>query len=171
VVSGVASVAGGGSFANGAITGAFGYLFNQAAQNRDQHAQGVQMVQNYLTLTGNEIVEPDAVGVAVPGFATYRYYDFIFRSPDSDALIGAEVKTGMYETARLNSAQIAKDAAVVAQGGTVVLSGLPVSQVEYFTYCNDGCSVGDLRPFDLKTMLEVARIPVKQVLRPIPGPP
>jgi len=31
VVGGVASVAGGGKFANGAITGAFGYLFNNAA--------------------------------------------------------------------------------------------------------------------------------------------
>ncbi|CCD91446.1 hypothetical protein BRAO375_1530021 [Bradyrhizobium sp. ORS 375] len=32
VAGGVASVAGGGKFANGAITGAFGYLFNEAAQ-------------------------------------------------------------------------------------------------------------------------------------------
>jgi hypothetical protein len=32
VVGGLASVAGGGSFANGAVTAAFGYLFNQAAK-------------------------------------------------------------------------------------------------------------------------------------------
>jgi hypothetical protein len=34
VVGGVASVAGGGKFANGAITGAFGYLFNQRGGRR-----------------------------------------------------------------------------------------------------------------------------------------
>src|SRR5205085_9028569 len=33
VLCGLASVAGGGKFANGAVTGAFGYLFNAACRN------------------------------------------------------------------------------------------------------------------------------------------
>jgi RHS repeat-associated protein len=172
VLGGLGSVAGGGKFGNGAVTGAFQYLFNDT-QHNDQHNRGVDAVKDYLTATGNVIVEDGPVAIAVPGFGTsYRFYDFLFLSPDSNQVIGAEVKTGMYDTARLNSEQIAKDAVVVAPGGggVSVVNEIPVNQVEYFTYCSDGCTAGDLRPFALRAMLETARIPVTQVIRPIPGP-
>jgi RHS repeat-associated protein len=56
VLGGVASVAGGGKFANGAVTGAFGYLFNAAGQRfktPDEAAYDVLQDANPKSIQGN----------------------------------------------------------------------------------------------------------------------
>jgi hypothetical protein len=64
VLGGAASVAGGGKFANGAITGAFGYLFNNQAGRTAGHVVGAIIGG---IATGPEDVPLEAVGSVVGG--------------------------------------------------------------------------------------------------------
>jgi hypothetical protein len=56
VVGGVASVAGGGKFANGAITGAFGYMFNQCAASPTCSLVGQDPSNAYLAAQGQSVL-------------------------------------------------------------------------------------------------------------------
>src|SRR5262245_38173330 len=73
VLGGAVAVAGGGKFANGAFTGAFGYLYNQLGRNgsdpNERHQMGVNAaIQDYID-RGYSIVEAGPVAVDVPGFS------------------------------------------------------------------------------------------------------
>jgi hypothetical protein len=60
VLGGLGSVAGGGKFANGAVTGAFGYLFNQAASGGNQSPSGMTDTGvDYLFIPGAMLVVPE----------------------------------------------------------------------------------------------------------------
>jgi RHS repeat-associated protein len=76
VLGGLASVAGGGKFANGAITAAFGYLFNGAA-----HDEKVREIARYLEANGYDVLlEPnmkDANGRVFRGDIMYSRNDDI----------------------------------------------------------------------------------------------
>jgi RHS repeat-associated protein len=90
-LGGLASVAGGGKFANGAVTGAFGYLFNQVGGDADP----VQAkLQDYATRTVQEF---DALGEA--GFTDAQlaaikkepYLRAMYRGYNIDALVRDKV--------------------------------------------------------------------------------
>jgi RHS repeat-associated protein len=162
IVGGLASVAGGGKFENGAVTAAFGYLFNQAAHGgndpNERHQMGVDAAMSDYVERGYAVIRQSSVAVEVPGFDTPRYYDFIVQDPVSGYNIGVEVKTTLYDTIRLNTAQVAKDVVVMQQGGRSPLLGLSVAGVGYATYCW-GCGTVDFRSTVLHSTLRAANIP------------
>jgi RHS repeat-associated protein len=169
VAGGLGSMAGGGKFANGAVTGAFGYLFNQAGTSgndpNDRHQMGVDAaMQNYMD-RGYIIIRDTPVAVVVPGFATPRYYDFLVQDPISGYNIGVEVKTTLFDTIRLSSDQVAKDVVVMQQGGYSSRLDLPVNGVGYTTFCW-GCSMVDLRSTALSSTLRGAGVPFTHGGRP-----
>jgi RHS repeat-associated protein len=168
-LGGLASVAGGGKFANGAVTGAFGYLFNQAAHEgndpNERHQMGVQAaMQDYID-RGYAVIRETPVAVEVPGFETPRYYDFIVNDPASGYNIGVEVKTTLYDTIRLDSSQVAKDVVVMEMGGYARLLDLPINGVGYQTYCW-ACDLVDFRSTVLYSTLQAANIPFNHGGRP-----
>ena len=170
VVGGLASVAGGGKFENGAVTGAFGYLFNQAAHSgtdpNDRHQLGVDAAIADYQARGYEIITSAPVAVDVAGFPTPRFYDFLVRDPVAGVTLGIEVKTTLYDTIRLNADQVAKDVAVVGGGGTVrTIVGLSINGVGYQTYCF-ACSVVDFRSTALYGALRSAGVPFGHGGRP-----
>jgi len=138
ILGGIGSELGGGKFQDGAITGAFGYLFNDAAHNGkspgDRHQLGVNAAIADYEARGYELISATPVAVNVPGFAGPRYYDFLVLDPVSNTVLGIEVKTTLCDTIRLNSLQVAKDAAVILEGGTVQTTGQFVHGVGYQTY-------------------------------------
>jgi RHS repeat-associated protein len=162
VVGGLASVAGGGKFENGAVTAAFGYLFNQAAHSgsdtNERHQMGVDAAMKDYVERGYAVIQETSVAVNVPGFATPRFYDFIAEDPISGYNVGVEVKTTLYDTIRLNAAQVAKDVVVMQQGGYSPLLRLSVNGVGYTTYCW-GCGTVDFRSTALYSTLKSANIP------------
>ncbi len=87
------------------------------------------------------------------------YYDYLIRDPTTGRVFGVEVKTTMYDTMRLDAAQVAKDVTVVAQGGRVRVLGLEVTGVGYQTYCF-GCALVDVRSSVLQSILEGAGVPI-----------
>ena len=76
VLGGIGSVAGGGKFANGAITGAFGYLFNELGANAIRKLYGLRnsifanelrghhKFPQALAIEYDELMSPDAVNAA-----------------------------------------------------------------------------------------------------------
>ena len=133
-LGGGAAVLGGGKFENGAITSAFGYLFNEAGSGPYyRHLQAVEEAkQLYLDMGYDVSAGEDAVNV--PGFATPRVYDFI--ATDKLGLAtGIEVKTTLYSTIFFIPGQVDKDLVVANQGGVVVETGQLVEAVSYHAYC------------------------------------
>jgi RHS repeat-associated protein len=169
LVGGLASVAGGGKFENGAVTAAFGYMYNQAAHSgndpNERHQMGVDTAMRDYVDRGYSVIRQTAVAVDVPGFATPRYYDFIAYDPTSNVNIGVEVKTTLYDTIRLNADQVAKDVIVMQQGGYSRLLDLPINGVGYATYCW-GCTTVDFRSTALRSILNAANIPFTHGGRP-----
>jgi hypothetical protein len=168
-LGGLSSVAGGGKFVNGAVTAAFGYLFNQAAHEgndpNERHQMGIDAaIQDYLD-RGYSLVRGTATAIDVPGFSTPRVYDFIVRDPVSGNNIGVEVKTTLYDTIFLNSSQVAKDAVLMRTGGIAAAYGFPVTGVGYQTYCW-ACDIVDLRSTALYETLKAANIPFSHGGRP-----
>lgn len=124
---GFGSVIGGGKFENGAVTGAFGYLFNRLAQSQAQHSQGVAEVSQDLHSQGFDILGAE-VRAEIPGFPV-RFWDLLVEEPDGGPLVGVEVKTSMWNIFGLNLAQVRFDAAAV-QVGAVTRFG-EVNNVDY----------------------------------------
>jgi hypothetical protein len=129
------AVLGGGKFENGAITGAFGYLFNEAGRGpNDRHQQGVEATQQYYADLGYD-VSPTGQAVDVPGFSSQRIYDFIVTDKTTGLATGIEVKTTIQESIFLNPEQVEKDVVVANQGGVVATTGQIVEGVTYHAYC------------------------------------
>jgi hypothetical protein len=110
----------------------------------DRHQIGVDASIADYQARGYDMVAAAPIAVKVPGFETPRVYDFVVRDPIANTLIGVEVKTTLYDTIRLNSSQVAKDAVVMTTGGIAPSLGLNISGVGYQTYCF-GCDPIDLR--------------------------
>ncbi len=93
----------------------------------------------------------------VPGFSSPRVYDFVVKSPDG-LLIGVEVKTTLSDTIFLNPMQVAKDVALMLEGGGVArASGASIQGVAYTTYCR-ACDRIDVRGVVLYDLLKLAKI-------------
>lgn len=106
VVGGLASVAGGGKFANGAVTAAFGYLFNEAGRGpTDRHGMGRQAAMADAVNQGYDILQSTETVVSLPGFPVRRY-DFVVYDPYAGQQIGVEVKTSWLGTVFLNRKQV-----------------------------------------------------------------
>jgi RHS repeat-associated protein len=162
VVGGVAAVAGGGKFENGAFTAAFGYLFNQLKHSgndpSERHQIGVNAAIEDYKSRGYSIVESGPIAVDVPGSSTPRYYDFLAYDPVAGKTIGVEVKTTLYDSIDLQPDQVAKDVVVMRRGGVVRNYGLVVDGVGYTTYCW-GCGlVPNIRGWELQRQLKGAGI-------------
>jgi len=99
--------------------------------------------------------------VDIPGFATPRKYDFLIFDPKTSTFIGKEVKTTLYATIRLNPNQVAKDVAVVTNGGFAPQFGVNVTAVGYLTYCF-ACDIFNLRSYYLSGVLSSAGINVSK---------
>ncbi len=153
---GLASVAGGGKFANGAVTAGFQYLatlsLEDARRNayaeagngpNERHDVAVRATQKYYADLGYVVTRgPDSV--VVPGFAATRDYDFLVTDPNGGLTTGIEVKTTIGESIALNPAQVEKDLVVASKGGYAVSvdsAGLVVESVAYHAYC-DSCLPG-----------------------------
>jgi hypothetical protein len=169
IVGGFASVAGGGKFENGAVTGAFGYMFNQAAHSGNdpntRHQMGVDAAMEDYIDRGYAVIRETAVAVDIPGFSTPRYYDFLAKDPASGNTIGVEVKTTLYDTIRLSSSQVAKDVAIMQSGGYSRTLDLRVTGVGYTTFCW-ACGTVDLRSYALQSSLRAAGVPFTHGGRP-----
>lgn len=169
IVGGFASVAGGGKFANGAVTAAFGYMYNQVAHSgngpNERHQMGVDAAMEDYFDRGYTVIRRTPVAVDVPGFATPRVYDFIVHNPISGNYLGVEVKTTLYDTIRLNADQVARDVVVMQLGGIANVLGLPITGVGYMTYCW-ACSSVDVRSRALNSTLRAANIPFAHGGRP-----
>ena len=94
VLGGVAAVAGGGKFANGAITGAFGYLFNASlGERRENHelAVGQEMAKyqamGFIT-TPNVALVVDGIRVVIDIMVSTPAF------PMPNPQFGVDVKTG-----------------------------------------------------------------------------
>jgi hypothetical protein len=134
VVGGLASVAGGGNFANGAVTASFGYLFNEAGKGpNDRHREGVEAARRDLLARSDIIDVSPGQAVWVPGFEEPRVYDLIATKKGGEA-IGIEVKTTIADTIFLNWSQVERDVMVARVGG-ITTYGQIVSSVSYYTYC------------------------------------
>jgi hypothetical protein len=165
-LGGLASIAGGGKFANGAVTAAFGYLFNQAGHDGEDPNRRHQMavnraIKDYLD-NGFTLVSGQPTYVDVPGFTSPRVYDFVVYDPITERRIGVEVKTTMYEVIRLDRDQVRKDVAVQTIGGQARVSGALINAVGYVAACY-GCANIDIRPVALSDALKAANIPFKQL--------
>jgi RHS repeat-associated protein len=166
-LGGGTSVLGGGKFENGAITGAFGYLFNQQGGRgpNDQHEIGRQAAMQDAIDQGYGILAENQP-VSLPGLPI-RVYDFVMFDPASQAAIGVEVKTTFYETIFLNRQQVAFDIAVAGgQLGPALGGDASITAVAYYTYCG-GCSTltGVIRSNILVYELITAGIPVYAMQR------
>lgn len=115
---GVGSVIGGGKFENGAMTAAYGYLFNQLSSNgKDPNTRGDLGTDNaraYLLAEGYKILG-EQVPTVIIGMPL-RVYDFVVENP-SGVVIGVEVKSSMFDIFKLNSQQVKFDAEVYKEGG------------------------------------------------------
>jgi hypothetical protein len=90
VLGGAASVAGGGKFANGAITGAFGYLFNKVAGtfNRTTGRLTLTDLDTGATFEGKFLS-----GSAIGGVITEGTYDILDRNGKDEFRLEAEDST------------------------------------------------------------------------------
>jgi RHS repeat-associated protein len=90
---GTASVVGGGKFANGAVQGAFGYLFNHMTgrQLARLAAKGSQLLTDFLIDAGAEKIH-DNVHMRAGG--VHAIADGVFKFGDVDHFHAAEVKIG-----------------------------------------------------------------------------
>jgi hypothetical protein len=164
-IGGTASVVSGGKFANGAVTAAFAYLYNQAAHNGrgpyDRHELGRQEAMADATKSGYEIFQYGPTRVSLPGLPS-RVYDFVVLDPVSEQQIGVEVKTSWLDTIFLNMQQVIFDVTVVngTLGAALGSGDIAITGVHYYTYCFQ-CLSGEaqLRSYVLQGRLELAGIP------------
>lgn len=164
VVGGTAAELGGGKFANGAVTGAFGYLFNQVATSgRDpyeRHQIGVKAAIEEKRQLGFEVLSEAEVAVYIQGHETARKYDFLIRDPWENRVIGVEVKTTLFDRIFLDQDQVNKDVDLIRFGG-LTAEGVPVRGVSYVAYTFGSTSnYVDLRYFRLLHLLRFYEVPV-----------
>ena len=139
-------------------------------ERNKRHRIGVEAAVATAVQRGFEIVIREEVATDVPGFDTPRFYDFIMRDPITDKHFGVEVKTTIYETIRLDRAQVEKDAAVIAQGAKVRNRRVWLDGVSYATYCFD-CEAFDIRSRVLQGILQDAGVKMTKGYLPGEIPP
>jgi hypothetical protein len=178
-IGGLASVAGGGKFGNGAVTAAFGYLFNDALHDEaegsdepwykrinEQHRQGVEQAIAQYESQGFAIVGTE-VRIAVPEFEWPRIYDFLAQAGEN--IFGIEVKTTIGESITLDTTQVAKDIMVVRRGGTILSGGTLTQQfrgqvihgVGYATTCF-GCQTLNVNSLALSNSLRASGVNINR---------
>lgn len=95
IAGGTVSVIGGGKFENGAVTAAFGYIFNHLASSGRQLARlagkGAQILTDYLIDAGAEKIH-DNLHLRAGG--VHAIADGVFKFGDVDFFHAAEVKLG-----------------------------------------------------------------------------
>jgi hypothetical protein len=95
-LGGLASVAGGGKFANGALTAAFGYLFNQAAHNNAYHEQLKGEIVDQLRLQGWTVATEVELAMYYEGTRYTARVDIMFTKPEDPGKFWIiDVKTGV----------------------------------------------------------------------------
>lgn len=111
------------------------------------------------------------VYVAIPGFPTGRYYDFVVSDPVTGGLVGVEVKTTLYDTIFFDESQVDKDVALLSNGGVFIPSWRgTITAVAYETFCS-GCSVINLAKAELVFKLMCAGIRIRNYSWPGGTPP
>jgi RHS repeat-associated protein len=166
-IGGLASVAGGGKFQNGAVTAAFGYLINQLSSGKgpnDRHELGRQEAMRDAVAQGYGIFQGLETLVSLPELGQRRY-DFVIFDPVSAQQFGVEVKTSQWGDIFLSPRQVTSDAAVAGgQMGPafgVFDPAVRVTSVIYYTYCYQcGSGIADLHSMVLAAQLMTARIQV-----------
>ncbi len=144
--------------------GSAGAPFNGVGPNA-QHQLGVNAAIAHYEALGYGIFSRTATAVDVPGFSSPRVYDFVVQSPDG-LLIGVEVKTTLNSTIFLNPMQVAKDVALMLNGGGVArVTGASILGVAYTTSCIS-CSQVDVRSIVLYGLLKIAKVSFSHVLLP-----
>jgi RHS repeat-associated protein len=162
VIGGVASVAGGGNFAQGAQSAAFAYLFNalgdhSGAGPNQRHQIGVDQSIADDVARGFELVGRE-VPVLING--QVRVYDYVIRDTVENINIGVEVKTTIGETIRLDKRQVNLDvdlmrsSATGGSGGIMVSTGALVRGVSYRAYCFF-CDTVDMRSIYMRQQLDL----------------
>ena len=91
-LGGLASVAGGGKFANGAVTGAFGYLFN--AYQGHFHDELMQQLVDVYELQGWNVATEVTLKMLYDGVWYEMRADILFTKPDAPGYWVVDVKTG-----------------------------------------------------------------------------
>jgi RHS repeat-associated protein len=103
-LGGLASVAGGGKFANGAVTGAFGYLANQAGHNAAYHEQLKNEIVDSLRMQGWTVVTEVSLSMYYEDTRYTARVDIMFTKPEDPGKFWMiDVKTG--ESPRLEEGQ------------------------------------------------------------------
>jgi hypothetical protein len=105
VVGGVGAQVGGGSFANGAVTGAFGYLFNNQAEELMKNRENGKIAElsraDQLTKLGVSFEKQVAISLIHDGKVVTAVVDFVYWSEGK--LVFEEIKYG--EHAKLSNQQ------------------------------------------------------------------
>jgi RHS repeat-associated protein len=155
-VGGVASAITGGKFVEGFSTAAAGYLFNDAAHNRQQHLKGVAEEAAHLQTEGYTILGSE-VGASIDGrWFGGRFYDLVVEDK-SGAVFGVEVKTTRIGAFRLDPKQVAFDVQVV-RSGAVTKTGLAINGVMYRGTCVACAAASAVRSLTQMSALKEANV-------------
>jgi hypothetical protein len=128
----------------------------------NQHARAVAESEANFASMGLIILNGGkSMAVTIPGFPTPRYYDFVVLNPETDELVGVEVKSTQFDAILLNPFQVEKDVAVYTLGGVDVkipsLGIRKLTSVAYDAAC-DGCENLKVRTYYLRFRLWLAGI-------------
>ena len=167
VIGGTASVLGGGKFANGAVTGAVGYLFNallhadgwDSPNGRGPNMRGTdaedvaraRLISDGYAFESRQVTATDGGQV--------RVYDLLMTAPDG-RLVAIEVKSTIGDVLKLNMEQVKFDAQVYERGASVLTTSGPaiVRQVMYIGVDFGSNAAAAFSSFRLKTILESSGI-------------
>ena len=152
VVGGTASVLGGGKFANGAKTAAYGYIFNNLGHNGrapyDRHEAAVDRIADQLKVEGYEVVGYD-VKVTVATLSYERRYDLVVFDRDRNRYFGVEVKTSLGEDLVFKNVQAEFDIQTIAVGANGPAIPAPIFGVIYRGESALGALAGVWRTYKL----------------------
>lgn len=166
VAGGTASQLAGGRFANGALTAAFGYLFNQAGQSGrdplDRHNLEVDRLIGEDIAKGYTLVD---ISVRVEMDGQLRVYDYVIHDPIAGVNLAKEVKTTLFSTVFLSLRQVDFDVSLTMRGGAFSTSGIFIRGVGYEAVCFM-CSRLNVRSTLRSNALESAGIPIVRSNRP-----
>ena len=132
VSGGVGSVIAGGKFQNGAVTAAYGYLFNQLQTNgQDPNTRGNMAVEQakQAYVENGFFIYGEQVTAIINGLPN-RIYDFVAIDTAGN-YYGVEVKSSLFDVFKLNSQQVKFDTAVYDKGAAIAASALQITRVGY----------------------------------------
>src|SRR5262249_29742071 len=94
-LGGLASVAGGGKFANGAVTAAFGYLFHASNKQSEFHDQMVDEIARIYEMQGWNVATEVTLKMLYDGVLYDMRADIVATKPGEPGYWVTDVKTGM----------------------------------------------------------------------------